>query len=87
MMMNNVFDLIMSSQRRKETMKELVMKYLRGRYFEKCEEDNLSGDDTTDDKRGKAGKEKRVPSSLRKTLSYLDDWLIVRRRSLPNLIK
>ena len=39
-------------------MKKLVMKYLRGRYFEKWEEDNLSGDDTTDDKRGKAGKEK-----------------------------
>ena len=57
MMMNNVFNLIMSSQRRKETMKKLVMKYqLRGRYFEKCEEDNLSGDDTTDDKKGKAGK-------------------------------
>ena len=54
--MNNVFDLIMSSQRRKETMKELVMKYLRGRYFEKCEEDNFSGDETTDDKSGKAGK-------------------------------
>ena len=54
--MNNVFDLIMSSQRRKETMKELVMKYLRGRYFENCEEENLSGDDTTDDKRGKAEK-------------------------------
>ena len=34
------------------------MKYLWGCYFEKCEEDNLSGDDTTDDKRGKAGKEK-----------------------------
>ena len=57
MMMNNVFNLIMSSQRRKETMKKLVMKYqLRGRYFEKCEEDNLSGDETTDDKKGKAGK-------------------------------
>ena len=57
MMMNNVFNLIMSSQRRKETMKKLVIKYqLRGRYFEKCEEDNLSGDDTTDDKKGKAGK-------------------------------
>ena len=56
MMMNDVFDLIMSSQTRKETMKELVMKYLRGRYFEKCEEDNLSRDDTTDDKSGKAGK-------------------------------
>ena len=56
-MMNNVFNLIMSSQRRKETMKKLVMKYqLRGRYFEKCEEDNLSGDETTDDKKGKAGK-------------------------------
>ena len=34
------------------------MKYLWGCYFEKCEEDNLSGDDTTDDKRGKAGEEK-----------------------------
>ena len=34
------------------------MKYLWGCYFEKCEEDNLSGDDTTDDKRGKVGKEK-----------------------------
>ena len=57
MMMNNVFNLIMSSQRRKETMKKLVIKYqLRGRFFEKCEEDNLSGDDTTDDKKGKAGK-------------------------------
>ena len=57
MMMNNVFNLIISSQRRKETMKKLVIKYqLRGRYFEKCEEDNLSGDDTTDDKKGKAGK-------------------------------
>ena len=39
-------------------MEKLVMKYLWGCYFEKCEEDNLSGDDTTDDKRGKAGKEK-----------------------------
>ena len=68
-------------------MKKLVMKYqLRGRYFEKCEEDNLSGDETTDDKKGKAGK-KRAPSSLRKTLSYLNDWLIVRRRSLPNLMR
>ena len=57
MMMNNVFNLIISSQRRKETMKKLVIKYqLRGRYFEKCEEDNLSGDETTDDKKGKAGK-------------------------------
>ena len=37
-------------------MKKLVMKYLRGRYFEKCEEDNLCGDETTDDKSGKAGK-------------------------------
>ena len=57
MMMNNVFNLILSSQRRKETMKKLVIKYqLRGRYFEKYEEDNLSGDETTDDKKGKAGK-------------------------------
>ena len=39
-------------------MEKLVMRYLWGRYFEKWEEDNLSGDDTTDDKRGKAGKEK-----------------------------
>ena len=55
--MNNVFNLILSSQRRKETMKKLVIKYqLRGRYFEKYEEDNLSGDETTDDKKGKAGK-------------------------------
>ena len=59
-MMNNVFNLIISSQRRKETMKKLVIKYqLRGRYFEKCEEDNLSGDETTDDKSGKAGKKER----------------------------
>ena len=32
-------------------MKKLVINY-----FEKCEEDNLSGDETTDDKKGKAGK-------------------------------
>ena len=57
MMMNNVFNLILSSQRRKETMKKSVIKYqLRGRYFERYEEDNLSGDETTDDKKGKAGK-------------------------------
>ena len=47
-----------------------MIKYqLRGRHFEKCEEDNLSGDETTDDKKGKAGK-KESSSSLRKTLSY-----------------
>ena len=41
-------------------MKKLVIKYqLRGRYFEKCEEDNLSGDETTDDKSGKAEKKER----------------------------
>ena len=57
MMMNNVFNLILSSYRRKETRKKLVIKYqLRGRHFEKCEEDNLSGDETTDDKKGKVGK-------------------------------
>ena len=34
-----------------------MIKYqLRGRHFEKCEEDNLSGDETTDDKKGKVGK-------------------------------
>ena len=60
MMMNNVFNLILSSQRRKETRKKSVIKYqLRGRHFEKCEEDNLSGDETTDDKSGKAGKKER----------------------------
>ena len=43
-------------------MKKLVIKYqLRGRYFEKCEEDNLSGDETTDDKSGKAGKKREIP--------------------------
>ena len=34
-----------------------MIKYqLRGRHFEKCEEGNLSEDETTDDKKGKAGK-------------------------------
>ena len=42
-------------------MKKLVIKYqLRGRYFENFKkEDNLSGDETTDDKSGKAGKKER----------------------------
>ena len=68
-------------------MKKLVMKYqLRGRYFEKCEEDNLSGDETTDDKSGKAGKKERS-QFIEENIKLLNDWLIVRRRNLPNLMR
>ena len=49
-----------------------MIKYqLRGRYFEKCEEDNLSRDETTDDKSGKAGKKERS-QFIEKNIKLLD---------------
>ena len=67
-------------------MKELVVKYLKDRYFKKCEGDNPNGEDTTDENDATARNGKH-PQAIEDNINSLKRLVDSQTKELAKLNK